>query len=126
MAPTKLDKSEWQPFFDGLSQVLIGKRAEIEVDSLAIGSQIQAEWLPLLGITYDPKDDIIEIALEGVDHLVNKPREVYVDFGVGGLTSLEIIDGEGTQQIVNLRDPLALPPPWKVSPTDSPGGEQRG
>ncbi|MEA2782701.1 MAG: hypothetical protein QOK29_4245 [Rhodospirillaceae bacterium] len=80
----------------------------------------------MLGITYDHKDDIIEVALEGVDHLVNKPREVYVDFGVGGLTSIEIIDGEGTQQIVNLRDPLALPPPGKISPSASPGGEQRG
>jgi hypothetical protein len=33
----------------------------------------------LLGISYDPKDDIIEIALEGVDHLIPKPREVYVE-----------------------------------------------
>jgi hypothetical protein len=29
--------------------------------------------LPLIGITCDPKDDIIEIAREGVDHLIRKP-----------------------------------------------------
>ena len=40
------------------------RRAEIEVASLDLGDQIEAEWLPLLGITYDDKDDVLEIALE--------------------------------------------------------------
>jgi hypothetical protein len=35
---------------------------------LALGDQIAANWLPLLGITYEPKDDLLEIALEGLDH----------------------------------------------------------
>ncbi len=63
MAIRKLDKTKWQAFFDRVSKGLIGKRAEIEIASLALGSQIEAEWLPLFGIVYDPKNDIIEIAL---------------------------------------------------------------
>jgi Family of unknown function (DUF5335) len=39
-------------------------RAEIEVASLALGDQVEAEWLPLLGIAYDPKDDLVQVALE--------------------------------------------------------------
>jgi hypothetical protein len=31
----------------------------------------------LIDIACDPKDDIIEIAVEGVDHLIHKPRDVY-------------------------------------------------
>jgi hypothetical protein len=68
MALRKLDKTEWRVFCDRVSKALVGKRAEIEVASLALGSQVEAKWLPLLGIAYDLKDDIIEIALEGLDH----------------------------------------------------------
>jgi hypothetical protein len=111
MAPRKLDKAEWHAFFDRVSKSLLGKRAEIEVTSLSLGSQVEAQWLPLLGIVYDPKNDIIEIALDGLDHMVHRPQEVYVDIGPQGLTSLEVVDAEGVRQIVLLRDPLMLPPP---------------
>jgi hypothetical protein len=111
MALRKLDKAEWHPFCDNLSKILTGKRAEIEVESLALGSQVEAEWLPLLGIVYDPKDDIVEIALEGLDHIIDKPRELFVDTVPEGLAVLEIVDDEKTQHIVRLREPLMLPAP---------------
>jgi Family of unknown function (DUF5335) len=111
MTIRKLDKTEWRSFLDGMSKVLEGEQAEIEVVSLALGDQIEAEWLPFLGITYDPKDDVVEIALEGVDHLIEHPREIYVDDNVNGIISLEIADAEGTRQIVKFREPLALPAP---------------
>ena len=94
-----------------VSELLIGKRAEIEVASLALGDQIEAAWVPLLGIVYDPKDDIIEIALDGLDHIIYKPREVYIDDSAPGLNSMQIVDAEGTRQIIQLRDPLMLPAP---------------
>jgi hypothetical protein len=111
MTTTKLDNAEWRSFFNVVSEVLRGKRAEIEVDSLALGSQIEAKWLPLLGIFYDPKNDLVGIALEGHDHMVRGPREIYYDVDSGGLITLEIIDAEGVQQIVRLREPLMLPSP---------------
>lgn len=113
MTIRKLDKTEWRAFFDGLSKLLEGKQAEIEVASLALGDQVEAEWLPLLGITYDPKDDLVEVALDGVDHMMAKPREIYVDEGFAGLMSIEVVDAEGTREIIKLRDPLMLPAPAK-------------
>ena len=110
MAIRKLDKTKWQAFFDRVSKGLIGKRAEIEIASLALGSQIEAEWLPLFGIVYDPKNDIIEIALEDLDQMVRTPREVYIDDSPSGLASVQIIDGDGARHIIKLRDPLMLPP----------------
>jgi hypothetical protein len=107
----QLEKSQWRTYFDRMSKALVGKRAEIEVASLTLGDQIEAEWLPLLGISYDPKDDVIDVALEGVDHLIHKPREVYVEQDGLELSSIEVIDAEGTRQIVLLRDPLMLPAP---------------
>jgi Family of unknown function (DUF5335) len=111
MAAQKIDKSRWQIFFDRLSKGLVGARAEIEVASLALGDQIEAEWLPLLGITYDPKGNTLEIALEGLDHLINGPKEVWADTGSGALLNFEVIDGDGVSQIIRLREPLMLPAP---------------
>src|SRR5260221_11365751 len=107
----KLEKSQWRTYFDRMSKELAGERAELEVASLKIGDEIEAEWLPLIGITYDPKDDILEIALEGVDHLINKPREVWVEEKGLELYSLEVIDADDARQIVVLRNPLMLPAP---------------
>lgn len=116
MALKKLDKAEWQGLFDHLSKILVGKRAEIETASLDWGDQIEAEWLPFLGITYDPKNDLVEIVLESpkrenIDHLIRHPREIYIDVGGAGFRSMAIVDGDGVMQIVTLRDPLMLPPP---------------
>lgn len=128
MALRKIEKLEWRPFCDALTKTLTGKRVEIEVAGLAIGDQIQAEWLPLIGITYDAKDDLIEIALEGgdpretVDHMIHRPKEMYMDSGADGLISLAIIDDEGTRQIIKLRDPLMLPSPGAARKADAGAG----
>jgi hypothetical protein len=103
MTARKLDKIQWRVFFDDFSKALEGKQAEIEVASLALGSQLEAEWLPLYGITYDAKDDLVEVALEGLDHMIRRPREIYVESGAGALASLEIVDADGVKQVVRLR-----------------------
>ena len=95
----------------GCRKSLLGARAEIEVASLDLGDQIEVEWLPLLGITYVDKNDILEVALEGVDHLNYGPREVWADLNVGEMMSFEVIDDRGVSQIIKLRQPLMLPSP---------------
>jgi hypothetical protein len=114
MTTRKLDKKQWRTFFDGVTTMLEGKEAEIEVASLRLGDQVEAEWLPLIGIAYDPNDDIVEVALEGLDHLIPKPREIYVEDGAQGMVALEIVDADDVRQIIKLRDPLALPAPTRA------------
>ena len=109
MTTRKLPKTEWQAYFDRVSKALEGKLAQIEVVSLSLGDQVQARWLPLLGIVYDPKSDIVEIVLEGLDHMIPKPREIAVEEGPAGLESVEVTDAAGIMQIAQLRDPLLLP-----------------
>ena len=48
MTARELDKSQWRTFFDRLSKTLEGKQAEIEVASLSLGDQVEAEWLPFI------------------------------------------------------------------------------
>jgi hypothetical protein len=111
MAAEQIERTQWEPFLDNLTRFLIGKRAEIEVAALDLGDQIEAEWAPLIGITYDEKDDLIEIALEQLDHLIPSPRAMFVDEGVGGIVVIAIDDKDGHRHIVRLKDPLALPAP---------------
>jgi hypothetical protein len=109
MTIRKLERSEWHGYFDRMSKALIGKRAEIEVASLDLGDQIEADWIQVLGIVYDFKDDVLEIALDGLDHLIPKPQAIYVDEGPGGLISFEAVDSNDARHIVQFREPLMLP-----------------
>lgn len=114
MATVKLDKAVWQKTFEQMSKsLLVGKEVEIEVLGLDIGAQIEQKWIQLIGITYDPKGDLIEILVKDLDHLIHKPREVWVDHGAIGLVSIEVVDAGDVRQIIRLREPLMLP----LSPT---------
>ncbi len=114
MSIQQIEKSAWAEFFDSFTTSLPGKHAEVEVASLDLGDQIAASWLPFIGIAYDPKNDLIEVALEGLDHMIRKPQEVYVDHEVGSLVSLQIINSDGVREIIKLKDPIALPAPQEA------------
>ena len=54
---------------------------------------------------------MLEIALEGLDHLIHKPRDISVDDGPDGLKCMEVVDSDRNRQIVKLMEPLMLPAP---------------
>jgi len=105
-----VDKANWREAADLLSRAIQGQMARLEVADAAIGDQVYAEWSPLQGVTYDPKDDLFEIQLEGVDHLVFHPTLFAIGEHDGLTESLSVVDGRGAQHILQLRDPIALPP----------------
>ena len=104
-----LDKVQWQSYFDRMAKQLGASLVEIEVAGLGIGDQIEAEWVPLIGISYDPKDDVLEVAAEGIDHLIRQPREIAVEDGADGIRWLEVEDSDGNRQIIRFKSPLLLP-----------------
>ncbi len=111
MATQLLPKAQWESYLDTISKHLKTNQAEIEVAAINLGDQIEAEWVPFYGVSYDPKDDVVEFVLEGVDHLVQHPREIYVDYGVDGLHSVEVVDSSGIRHIAKLKEVLKLPSP---------------
>jgi hypothetical protein len=110
MAWRDLPKSEWRSFFDRMSRALIGKWAEIEVASSELGDQIVAEKLPVIGITYDSRDDLLDVASERANRLIRHPRAIEIEEAVIGVSAVAVLDDEGTRHIVTLKEPLALPP----------------
>jgi hypothetical protein len=105
MTPRFLPKTEWQSYFDRMSKGLRGKQAEIEVTGIGFGDHLAAKWLSLLGITYDPNGDLLEIALDGLDHLIHQPREISVKDGPKGLTAVVIVDADRHSQIIKFKEP---------------------
>jgi hypothetical protein len=111
-----IPKAEWRSFFDRISDALLGKWAEIEVAAMDLGDIIIAEWIPMLGITYDSRNDVLDVGLDRANHLIRHPKEIVVDEDATGLKSVAVLDGEGARQIVSLKIPLMLPPPAAAHP----------
>ena len=102
-------RSEWRPFFDRMSKALLGKRAEVEVASTEMGDQTIAEWVPMIGVTYDAQDDLLDVAFDRADHLIYHPKEIAVEETTDGLQSIAVTAADGTRNIVRLKEPLHLP-----------------
>ena len=110
-----LEKFAWEEYFNRFSKALGACLAEVEVAGLDIGDQIEAEWIVLSGISYDPKDDIVTVDLvskddENFEHIIHRPAELVIQEDVDGVKSLTIVDADDHRQIIHLRKPLALPP----------------
>jgi hypothetical protein len=112
MTIRRLERSDWTVFCIRASRGYLGKQVDIEVASLDIGAQIEAHGLPLAGMSYDPKSDVLELLVGEHEHLIQAPREFYVDEEPLGIVSLQIVDADGVRQIVTLREPLMLPGPY--------------
>ena len=111
MPLNQLSKPQWQAYFDQLSRTLGAKLVEIEVTGLGLGHQVEADYIPLTGISYDPKDDVLGIFAERLEHVISHPKEVYVDYELEWVHSIEVVDAEGDRHIIVLKDPLKLPGP---------------
>jgi hypothetical protein len=91
-----ISKSEMRDLFNRITGELSGTRVEVEIESLQLGDHIEAQWVPLLGLSYDPGDDAIAIILEGIDITISRPREIYS--GKPGATTPEATGSASTSQ----------------------------
>jgi hypothetical protein len=102
-----LPHDEWAPYFDRFSRNKddAGRidYTEIRVISPEIGAQRETSWVPLQGVTYDPKGDLLEIIVPGLDHLVTHPVEIHVDETGDVLERFEVIRDDGTREIIEIR-----------------------
>lgn len=103
-----LDKSGWQPFFDQLTKSVEGQQVQIEVAGLGFGDQIQVDWVPLLGISYDDKDDVLTVSVADLEHMIHNPAAVEIDEAGGQVSQVAVLDDDGHTEIVRLKQPLAL------------------
>lgn len=104
----QLPKDKWQPYFDTFTKKYLRDElpedADISVISPEIGDQEQARNVRLQGVTYDPKDNVLEILLENYDHLIFHPQEIMVEEDKEGfIRQLEVRRQDGTLEILRFK-----------------------
>jgi hypothetical protein len=102
-------KASLERLFRPVSKVLGPKLVELEVSSLGLGDQLELDWVPLIGLSYDPRSDVLSVMVEGIEHNIQHPQQIHVEQNVETLHSIEVDDGSGTHHILLLKDPLRLP-----------------
>jgi len=111
MATRNIPSESWIEFFDGFSRRHQGWLVDLEVLGSAIGAQLEAEDLPLEGISADRHRKNISIAFlrDGriVEHFVNQPEKVHVEEEGGAEVAIEIESKDGPTTIVTFRSAAA-------------------
>lgn len=109
MALMKLDRQQWQSFFDKASRDLGESVATVEVTGTALGHRVVADHAALNGMSYEPEGDVVTLFLHGLEHRIRNPRSLHVDREGTVLNSFEAVDEDGVHHIVRLETSAALP-----------------
>jgi hypothetical protein len=108
---TRIQKPQWQPFFDRVSAALGAKSVDIEIVGPGLGDQTEARHISITGLSYDSKDDVFAVIGEELEHNISHPREINVDVELDAVRSLEVVDANGDHHLVTLTQALPLPAP---------------
>ena len=109
MKDAPIDKKDWKDYFETLTDRISGEQILIEIVSDTIGDQIEANWIPFFGVTYDHKDDIIDISAEHLNHMVRRPQAITVHHDNNHHAVIEIVNAEAEKHILKFKEPLFLP-----------------
>ena len=108
MSVRVLARAEWRRYCDRVSKAVAGRSVELDVASLDLGDRVEARWLPLFGVVFDARGDVLEIAFEGVGHSIFAPREIHLEETERGLVAIEVAAADDTVETLRFREPLHL------------------
>jgi hypothetical protein len=106
---TTLNRSEWKNALDQLTVDHDGELVTIEVLDPLVGHQHEAERLPFAYINYDPKDDVVIVAVGGrsarypveLRHMVWHPAEVDIALDDGSHpVAVRVVEPDTTTTLV--------------------------
>jgi hypothetical protein len=103
------DHDEWVLQLDQLTRQRRDQYVSIEILDPAYGDEPEAEHLPFAYTVYDPKDDVVVIAVGGstakypvvLRHMISHPVEVDVDIDGG---ALKVVAKDGTTTIASFHE----------------------
>ena len=116
-ATQELDAGRWHEYFDSLTPSIEGMLVTIEVMDEQAGDQLDVERMPLQAISYDPKDDVLEIALGGrgvrypvvLRHFISSPKTISVEEASSITpTAIFVTDGGGVRTLIRLFEQVEL------------------
>ncbi|MFI8326842.1 DUF5335 family protein [Streptomyces sp. NPDC085529] len=111
MAETRvLDRDLWTAALDELTEAHRGELVSIEVLDPAIGHQYEAERLPFSYLAFDPKDDVVIVAVGGrsarspvvLRHMVEHPKEIDVSTVDVPESAVRVLDRDDVATLITL------------------------
>ena len=104
----KIPRERLTEYFDAFSKRFLADSgsdsADVQVLDSGMGDQYIAEGVRLLGVTYDNKENALEIQLEPGDHRVYEPAEVWtVEEDDGFVSAIEIIRADSGKEIISVK-----------------------
>ncbi|HEY2067590.1 MAG TPA: DUF5335 family protein [Gemmatimonadaceae bacterium] len=105
----RIPREELESYFDTFTKHFLRNESttavDVEVLTPTLGDQFEAEGAHLIGVTYDPKANSVELALESGDHRVFRPTEVWAleESTDGFVNAIELVRSDGTKDVVRIR-----------------------
>jgi hypothetical protein len=99
--------TQWSGICEFLTRNYAGSPAKVELMSATAGRETIVERDYLLGIAHDALHDLVELTFGDTDHHIHAPREIFVEELLYGRVLLQIVEGDGSVQLVTL-EPNAL------------------
>ena len=94
----RIRRTQWSEALDGFTRRNVGRRTRLEVDDLAVGAQTQEQNYPLLGVSYDPHDDRIDLMLGDLGALNG-----HLTRSIGGIDAVDVLmDSSGSDVALRL------------------------
>jgi hypothetical protein len=103
-----LKRSDWKSALDQMTADYEGRYVTIELLDPVVGHQHEVERLPFSYINYDPKDDVVIVAVGGdspqypvvLRHMVWHPTEVDIAVEEVSEPAARIVEPDGTTTLV--------------------------
>lgn len=102
-----INKSSWEPYFNLISKLAIGRWVQLEVIGEDVGDQIEKDWVQFDGVSYDPPRDTLFLHTRTLEHEIVEPREI-ISQRDGTTNAIIVKDRDGKVEIIHFRDPLLL------------------
>jgi hypothetical protein len=106
---TKVPRDKLEKYFDEFTKHFLRNEstntADVELLAKDWGDQFEAEGAHLVGVTYDPKENALELTFEYGQHRTYHPAEVWTveEETDGFVRAIELVHDDGTREVVRVR-----------------------
>jgi hypothetical protein len=112
----ELERASWPAYFDSIASSIEGMLVTVELMGEQLGDQTDIERLPVQAISYDPRDDVLEVAVGGrgtrypvvLRHFISSPTAISVEELEGRPSAILVTDPDGVRTLIRLFEPEML------------------
>lgn len=106
---TQIPRDEWSDYFDNFTRQHLRNDppdlVTLEVLSPRLGDQVYAQNARLLGLSFDPHSEAFEVLIDGADHMIFQPAEIWVLEGDTAVIAVfELVHADGTRQLIHVKE----------------------